>query len=464
MKLAEKKIVVVGLGITGVAVAQFLKKKGASVIVTDLAAESHLGPQAQKMREMGIPMELGRHSPAIFENAELIVLSPGVSHVIEPVLQAQKTGIPVMGEIELASRFIREPIVAVTGTNGKTTTTELLGSMLEVSGFTVFVGGNIGRPLIGYVDRQQQADVIVAEISSFQLDTIAEFRPKIGVLLNITVDHLDRYPDFNAYAASKIRLFENQQAGDIAVLNGSDVRVRSLTGRLSSKKLYYGSLNDNEEGALIDGKRIIFRFNESIRPGHYSSSPHSAFQLQSSLDISNIKLRGRHNLENACAAGLAALAAGARPRAIQKALDQYRGGAHRLEWIGTIEDVDFYNDSKATNVDAVIRAVACFTRPVVLIMGGLDKGGNFRALREIVPRHAKKLIVMGSATERIQSALGDIVPTLSATSMTDAVEQAYRIVSPGDVVLLSPGCASCDMYDNYARRGEDFRRAFEKLK
>jgi UDP-N-acetylmuramoylalanine--D-glutamate ligase len=464
MKLEGKKIVVVGLGITGVAVAQFLKKKGASVIVTDLAAEHNLGPQAQKMREMGIPMELGRHSPAVFENAELIVLSPGVSHAIEPVMQAQKNGIPVMGEIELASRFIREPIVAVTGTNGKTTTTELLGSMLEVSDFSVFVGGNIGSPLIGYVDSEQQADVIVAEISSFQLDTIAEFRPKIGVLLNITVDHLDRYPDFNAYAASKIRLFENQQTADIAVLNGSDDRVRSLTGRLNSKKLFYASLNDNEEGALIDGKRIIFRFNESIRPGRDDSSPHSAFRLQPFLDISNIKLRGRHNLENACAAGLAALAAGARPQAIQKALDQFRGGAHRLEWIGTIEDVDFYNDSKATNVDAVIRAVACFTRPVVLIMGGLDKGGNFQALREIVPRHAKNLIVMGRAAERIQSALGDIVPTQSATSMTDAVEQAYRIVSPGDIVLLSPGCASFDMYDNYARRGEDFRRAFKKLK
>jgi UDP-N-acetylmuramoylalanine--D-glutamate ligase len=275
---------------------------------------------------------------------------------------------------------------------------------------------------------------------------------------------LDRYPDFNAYAASKIRLFENQQTADIAVLNGSDVRVRSLTGRLNSKKLFYASLNDNEEGALIDGKRIIFRFNESIRPSRDDSSPHSAFRLQPSLDISNIKLRGRHNLENACAAGLAALAAGARPQAIQKALDQFRGGAHRLEWIGTIGDVDFYNDSKATNVDAVIRAVACFTRPVVLIMGGLDKGGNFQALREIVPHHAKNLIVMGRAAERIQSALGDIVPTLSATSMTDAVEQAYRIVSPGDIVLLSPGCASFDMYDNYARRGEDFRRAFKKLK
>ena len=457
MKLADKKIVVVGLGITGVAVAQFLKKKGAAVIVTDLAAERNLGQQAQKMRKMGIPMELGRHSPAVFENADLIVLSPGVSHTIEPVIQAQKTGIPVMGEIELASRFIREPIVAVTGTNGKTTTTELLGSMLETSGFTVFVGGNIGNPLIGYVDSEQQVDVIVAEISSFQLDTIAEFRPKIGVLLNITVDHLDRYPDFNAYAASKIRLFENQHEDDIAILNGSDPLICSLTENLKGRKLIYPNPASNQDGAVLNNHHIILCSDKFA--GH-GEKP----RRRISLDISKTKLRGRHNLENACAAGLAALAAGARPRAIQKALNRFRAGAHRLEWIAAIEDVDFYNDSKATNVDAVIRAVACFTRPVVLIMGGLDKGGNFLTLREIVPRHAKNLIVMGSAAERIQSALEDIVPTLAATSMTDAVEQAYRIASPGDVVLLSPGCASFDMYDNYARRGEDFRRAVEKLK
>ena len=476
MKLAKKKIVVVGLGITGIAVARFLKKRGAAVIATDSASKQDLGPQLQEMQAAGIPMELGRHSPAVFDGAELIVLSPGVSHTIEPVTKARKRGTPIIGEIELASRFIDEPIVAVTGTNGKTTTTELLGSMLKTSGFDVFVGGNIGNPLIGYADGDHHADVIVAEISSFQLDTIEQFRPEIGVLLNITMDHLDRYPDFDAYAASKIRLFENQQAGDIAVLNGSDLRIRSLTEQLGSKKLYYASLNDDEEGALINGKQILFNFKESIRPGHEFRIPNASRTIvrqddsgtqnsnQASLDISNIRLKGRHNLENACAAGLAALAAGARPQAIQEALNRFQGGAHRLEWVGTFRGVDFYNDSKATNVDAVIRAVECFSQPVILIMGGLDKGSNFRVLRNVVPRYAKKLIVMGDAASQIQSALADVVSTLSAKSMADAVHQACGIVSPGDAVLLSPGCASFDMYDNYAQRGEDFRRAVEKLK
>jgi UDP-N-acetylmuramoylalanine--D-glutamate ligase len=464
MQLAEKKTVVVGLGVTGIAVAQFLKNRGAAVSVNDLATEADLASRAQQIRAMGIPMELGRHKAETFEQADLIVLSPGVSHTIAPVLQAQERGVPVIGEIELASRFIRQPIVAVTGTNGKTTTTELLGHMLTHSGFKVFVGGNIGNPLIGYADGEQTADVIVAEISSFQLDTIETFRPRIGVLLNITADHLDRYPNFEAYAASKIRLFENQQADDTAVLNGSDALVRSLTDRIRSKKLYYDSLNNNEEGALISEKRITFRFMDSSRPDTQLRIPHSAFRNQLSLDLSNLKLTGRHNLENACAASLAALAAGGRPQAIQDALDQFRGSAHRLEYVDTVGDIDFFNDSKATNVDAVARAVECFSKPVVLIMGGQDKGGNFRELRGVVSRKTKNLIVMGRAADLIRAALEETIPTASATSMADAVEKAYGAGAPGDVVLLSPGCASFDMYANYGRRGDDFKRAVANLK
>jgi len=457
MELAKKTIIVVGLGKTGTAVARFLKKRGVSVVATDLAAESDLGPQVQEIREMDIPVELGRHGSEIFEGADLIVLSPGVSHTSEPVLRAKQHGIPVMGEIELASRFIREPIVAVTGTNGKTTTTDLLGNMLRHSGLDVFVGGNIGNPLIDYVDRKQKADVIVAEISSFQLDTIDSFRPTIGVMLNITVDHLDRYPNFEAYAASKIRLFENQRASDIAVLNGSDPLVRSLTIGLRSKKLIYPVLNENEEGAVLNGSHIFLNIKDpkpiNLKIGN-----------QRALDVSNLKQTGRHNLENACAAGLAALAAGASPQAIQQALDRFQSGAHRLEYVDTIRDVDFFNDSKATNVDAVIRAMEYFTKPVVLIMGGLDKGGNFQALRKVIPRHTKNLIVMGKAAECIQSALGDLAPTTAAASMPEAVKQACRLASPGDVVLLSPGCASFDMYDDYTLRGEDFCNEVAKLK
>ena len=457
MELAEKNIAVVGLGKTGIALARFLKKRGAAVVATDMAAEKDLGPQVQELRQMGITLELGRQSPEVFQQTDLIVLSPGVPHTIEPVVRAQKSGTPVVGEIELASRFIKEPIVAVTGTNGKTTTTELLGDMLKRSGLDVFVGGNIGKPLIGYVDQGQPADVIVAEISSFQLDTIDRFRPKIAVLLNITSDHLDRYPDFEAYAASKMRLFKNQCPNDIAVVNGSDPLVRSLTTGLKNIQLIYPEPGQNEDGAVINGNQIYFQINNSgpLNPNG---------QNQWSLNLSEIKLRGRHNLENACAAGLAAIAAGARPEAIRETLDRFHGGAHRLEYLDTIQDVAYFNDSKATNVDAVIKAVQSFSQPVVLIMGGLDKGSNFESLREILPRHIKNLIVMGHAAGLIRTALGNLTPTITATSMADAVNQAQKVVSPGDVVLLSPGCASFDMYDSYAQRGEDFRKEVLKLK
>jgi len=451
MELANKHITVVGLGRTGMALARFLKKRGAQVVVTDTAAEEDLGPQVRELRQMGIALEAGRHRVQTFKAADLIVLSPGVPHTIAPVVQAQESGTAVMGEIELASRFIKEPIVAVTGTNGKTTTTELLGDMLKRSGLNVFVGGNIGNPLIGYVDEGHKADAVVAEISSFQLDTIDRFRAKIAVLLNITIDHLDRYPDFEAYAASKMRLFENQQADDIAVLNSSDPLVRSLTADLKNKKLMYPGATATEDGAVINGSHIRFQIND---PGPLDNGG----QGQWALDVSRINLRGRHNLENACAAGLAAIAAGARPDAIQETLNRFHGGAHRLEFLDTIDDVEFYNDSKATNVDAVIRAVQCFNRPVVLIMGGLDKGSDFKPLRKVLPRHIKSLIVMGSAAGLIASTLGDLVPTTTAASMAEAVTQARQAASPGEVVLLSPGCASFDMYDNYGQRGDDFRQ------
>jgi UDP-N-acetylmuramoylalanine--D-glutamate ligase len=457
MKLAGKNITVVGLGKTGMALARFLKNRGAEVVVTDMAAEENLGPHVQELRQLDIALEAGRHQPETFEQADLIVLSPGVPHTIAPVARAQETGTVVMGEIELASRFIEEPIVAVTGTNGKTTTTELIGDMLKRSGLDVFVGGNIGNPLIGYIDQGHQADAIVAEISSFQLDTIDRFRPQIAVLLNITIDHLDRYPDFEAYAASKMRIFENQQTSDIAVLNSSDPLVHSLTADLKNKKLVYPQAGADENGAVINGSRISFQINDH-GPLDVSS------QDQWSLDLSRIKLRGRHNLENACAAGLAAIAAGARPQAIQEALEQFQGGAHRLEYLDTVDDVEFFNDSKATNVDAVIRAVQCFSQPVVLIMGGLDKGSNFGPLRDFSHGHVKSLIVMGQAAGLIQTALEDSTSTVLATSMAQAVNQARQAASPGDVVLLSPGCASFDMYDSYGQRGDDFRQEVMNLK
>jgi UDP-N-acetylmuramoylalanine--D-glutamate ligase len=463
MNLKDKKTLVVGLGRTGLAAARFLHQKGARVLVADTADETQLGDSVGTLRKMGVALELGPHRVSSFQNADLIVVSPGVCHTIEPIAQAIARGVPLMSEVELASRFIKEPIVAVTGTNGKTTTTELLGQMLKNSGISVFVGGNIGNPLIEYAGSGQKMQVVVAEISSFQLDTIDSFRPNVSVLLNITADHLDRYPDFETYADSKIRVFRNQQADDVAVLNGSDPLIRAKTKEIKSQRLFFPALQANEQGAVLNGKRIILNLDKLKRIQSKIHIPHPASRIPEYLNIAKIRLRGRHNFENACAASLAALAAGATLKGIQKTLDHFKGLAHRLEQVATVNRVHYYNDSKATNVDGVLRALDSFSKPVLLLMGGRDKGSNFSVLQDRIRTHAKELIVMGEAAEAIRSALGRLLPTKIVASMQEAVTTAFQDADPEDVVLFSPGCASFDWYKNYAERGDDFRRAVEEL-
>jgi UDP-N-acetylmuramoylalanine--D-glutamate ligase len=461
MDLNHKNILIVGLGISGIAAARFAKKKGASVTVTDTAGEKDLGAYAAMAHKLGVIMELGKHNIETFERADLIVVSPGVPLTISPIKRAIAKGIPIIGELELAARYIREPVIAVSGTNGKTTTTTLLGSMLENSGFKVFVGGNIGNPLIDYADKRGTADIVVAEVSSFQLDTIDTFRPRVGVLLNITADHLDRYPDFNSYARSKGRLFENQQQSDSAVLNGSDPIIRSVTKDLRARKLIF---RHQENSQAKYRATAIIRRGDPTTPANITI--HMKENQKISLDLPKTNLPGRHNLENAAAASLAAIAAGGTPEGVQSALNDFKGLPHRIEYIATLNHVRFFDDSKATNVDAVIRALETFVQPIVLIMGGRDKGGDFRKLLEPVRQHIKKLIVMGEAKDNIKSVLeescGERVQT--ASTMEDAVLSAYRGASPGDIVLLSPACSSFDMYSSYAERGEDFRRVIGNLK
>ena len=464
MRLKDKNIVVVGLGRTGLASATFLQQQGARVLVSDTASEKELGDAGNTLRQLGVRMETGSHRAASFQNADLIVISPGVSLTIEPIVQARDQGIPVIGEVELASRFIKEPIIAVTGTNGKTTTTELLGRMLKDSGLKVFVGGNIGNPLIEYVAQKEPAQIVVAEISSFQLDTIATFRPRVSVLLNITADHLDRYPNFEAYADSKFRIFKNQQIEDVAVLNGADPMIRAQTKRIKSQQLFFPSAASNEQGAVLNGKRIILNLNKLKRIQSDIQNSNPKIQNREHLDISKMHLYGQHNFENAAAASLAALAAGATLEGIQTTLNHFKGLAHRLEHVATINGVQYFNDSKATNVDGVARALECFSKPVLLIMGGRDKGSDFKVLEGLARKHAKELIVMGESAEQIRSALGQLIPTKVAASMEEAVSTAYQNADPDDVVLLSPGCASFDWYSSYAERGDDFRRAVEKIK
>ena len=469
MDLVNRKIVVVGLGSSGVATARFLINRGARVCATDMAVEADLSPAAMSLRETGVHLELGGHKLETIENADLVVTSPGVPQAAGLLSHARAHGISVVGEMELAARFVREPIVAITGTNGKTTTTTLIGDMLRRSGVSAFVGGNIGTPLISYVDEEVRAQIVVVEVSSFQLDTIDRFHANVAVLLNITEDHLDRYPDMDAYARSKARIFENQRAEDVAIVNGSDKRIEALTKGIASRKLYFSRHSAArreaaDEGAVITDKAVLIapRALKGALSTTVSAPP--VADNEPAIPFSAIKLFGRHNHENAAAAALATLAAGGSMSGIKAALADFSGLPHRLELVSAVGGVLFFNDSKATNVDAVVRALESFGEPIVLLLGGRNKGGDFTPLVDGVRRRVKHLVLFGEAREVIDAALGGIVPVASARSMADAVAKASEISSPGDVVLLSPGCASFDAYENYARRGDDFRRCVERLK
>ncbi|OQW97792.1 MAG: UDP-N-acetylmuramoyl-L-alanine--D-glutamate ligase [Desulfobacteraceae bacterium A6] len=468
MEISGKKTVVVGLGKTGISAAVFLRKRGAQVTVSDSSKDKNLDDAAKELQAIGVNVELGTHSSSSFLNAEIIVLSPGVPHTIEPVTRAAERGALVTGEIELASRFIKEPIVAVTGTNGKTTTTTLIGNMLEESGLKVFVGGNIGKPLIDYVESENRADVVVAEISSFQLDTIKTFRPRVGVLLNITEDHLDRYPGFDAYVKSKARIFENQKGNDVLVFNASDRHILQVSGNIECDILPFfkdpGSL-EYEEYAKISDDRIIFNLNKTVNClNNAATGQASNTGANFSLSFSEINLPGKHNMENVAAATLAAFAAGGNQIGIRRALKKFRGLPHRIELVAEINKVGYYDDSKATTADSVIKALEVFRNPVILIMGGRNKGINFSLLKNAVMDHVKKLILLGEAKEEIKSALGETVETTYAVTMDDAVGLAHDAATAGDIVLLSPACTSFDMFTSYAHRGDIFCKAVEALK
>lgn len=449
MNLNNKKIVVVGLARTGAATAKFLKNRNADVTVTDIQGEDVLAPYVNELKDLGITMELGKHSTETFIGADCIVVSPGVPHTIIPLEIARKRGIPVIGEVELAGRFIREPIVAVTGTNGKTTTTTLLGEMLKRSGVKVYVGGNIGTPLIEYAGGDMSADMVVAEISSFQLDTSDTFRPRVGVLLNITEDHLDRYAHFEEYLNSKKRLFENQTNTDVAVLNAQDLSTKRLTESIKSQKLFF-NLNDRAaNGSIVNGRQMT------------CCLPHKEPVV---FDLSGFCLKGAHNLENASAAALAALAAGGTPTGIHDALNHFKGLPHRLTYVRTVNGVDYYDDSKGTNVDSVVRSLESFDAPIILIIGGRDKGGDYGRLEPLVKKRVKKIVAIGETQKKIINAFGSFADIVPAYSMEEATQIAHKEALPGDVVLLSPACSSFDMFKDYAERGKVFCRAVEQLK
>ena len=449
MDLQGKKVLVVGLARTGTAAVRFLAGKGARVKVTEVKKEKELQPTLDTLRGLPVEWELGGHTLPFCLDAELIVVSPGVPLNLPILAKARKSGIPVVSEVELAFRFLRRPVVAITGTNGKTTTTTWIGQMLRASGKAAFVGGNIGNPLIDFAAGPQEEEWGVVELSSYQLEGIQEFRPAVSVLLNITEDHLDRYPDFGAYGEAKGRIFVNQGKEDHAVLNADDPLTFAFAHRIKPQILLFSRERSVPAGCSLERGAILFQGADGQR---------ERFRLD------RLKVRGAHNLENLMAAIAAAKACGCSREPLQGAIEKLESLEHRLEWVRDLGGVKFFNDSKGTNVGSVVKSLLSFEEPVLLIAGGRDKEGDYGPLNGPVSERVKGMALIGEARERMFRALGGLTQTVKLDSLEAAVEWAWSRALPGDVVLLSPACSSFDMFENYQERGRRFKEIVRGLK
>lgn len=432
---------------TGIAVARFLSSRGARVVGTDIRHREDLEREFPDLSSLNIELQVGGSRPESFLRADLIILSPGVPPFIEPLTRPRQRKIPIISEIELASWFVTTPIVAVTGTNGKTTTTLLIGEMLREAGRQVFVGGNIGNPLINLARGDEKKDIAVVELSSFQLEGIERFRPAIGVLLNITEDHLDRYATFEAYVEAKSRLFMNQGRSDVLVLSAEDPTVRRAASACRARKVCFNIPHDGMEGAFFDGRQITVRGIQGEEIYHPEKG----------------RLMGIHNIENMMAAVITARLCGCPPDPIQQTLETFNGLAHRLEFVREVDGVRYFNDSKGTNVGAVVQSLQTFDGPVILIAGGRDKGGDYAPLKEPILERVKHLILIGEATGRMEGELGGAAPTTRADSLEAAVEKAHCLARSGDTVLFSPACSSYDMFRDYIERGDIFKALVRRL-
>jgi len=443
MDFNGKKIIVIGMGKTGIASARFLGKQGAKVVVVDEKPQGKWGREFDEIaREEWIA--IGDYNRIdVLEGAAMVVPSPGIPPDNKLLVESLKRNISVISEIELAYRFIRVPIIAVTGTNGKTTTTALLGEILKHSAKKVFVGGNIGNPLIEYAETIQQDDFIVAEISSFQLQWIEKFHPFIALLLNVTSDHVNYHGSFSEYRRVKARIFANQNGQDFAILNAADKEQDDMADFIKARVVKFSSRDILREGISVEDKKIVLRV-----PG----------MDEEAYPLSMINLPGAHNTENVMAAIAAARLCGCSQEEIINAVSAFRGLPHRIEFAGEKQSIKFYDDSKGTNVGSVLRALETFPQPVILLLGGRDKEGDFNILKPMLEAKAKKVILFGEARERIASLIGNQVPVLQKTKLREAIEVAYRDAQPGDVVLLSPGCASFDEFENYKERGNYFKK------
>jgi UDP-N-acetylmuramoylalanine--D-glutamate ligase len=452
MELNNKRVLVVGLGKSGLASALFLKAHGARVTVSDTKSGDELRNEIPTLLDHGITVETGGHGERTFREQDLIVVSPGVPVDAPLLAQARTLGESVIGEIELAAQFLPGPIVAITGSNGKTTTTTLVGEILTAGGLHALVGGNIGTPAISLAERAKPESVIVLEVSSFQLETIQTFRPKVAVVLNVTPDHLDRHQTLESYVDAKARIFENQQSDDFAVLNEDDPTCVTMAARTRAQIFWFSRQKEVKQGAWVREGNILFR--DGARQSEV-------------MQVSELPLKGAHNLENVLAAVCAGALMGCTPGKIREPVRDFKAVEHRLEFVATIGGVDYYNDSKATNVDATIKALESFPANIHLILGGKDKGSDYTVLNDLLRQRVKRVYTIGAAAAKIESQIVSTksggVEVVHSETLENALRKANAVAEPGDVVLLAPACASFDQFKNYEQRGRMFKQIVRGL-
>ena len=443
--VSGKRVTVAGAARSGLAAAELLARRGARVTLSEASADV---PEIATLRALGVQLELGGHTRETFTNADLVVLSPGVPPEQEFVQAAREAGVSVIAEIELASRWLRGRVIAITGTKGKSTTTALTGLMLEAAGFKVAVGGNIGAPLSAQVSDSTPDTFHVVETSSFQLEQIDTFHPWIAVMLNLSPDHLDRHPDVAAYAAAKARIFENQEPGDWAVINADDSGVLDLAKRGRAAQRPFARRTPIADGTIVENGWIVDR---------------RADRSTRLVPLDVIHLLGPHLVDDVMAAATVGAIAGAAPAAMTAAVDAFGGLEHAMELVAEVQGVRFVNDSKATNVESARRSIESFDRDLVVIVGGRFKGGDLRLLREPLHARATAVVAIGEARPLVREALAGAVDVHDADTLGDAVNRAYALAKPSGVVLLAPACASFDMFRDYAERGRRFKEEVARL-
>ncbi len=440
----NKRIVVIGAGLSGQALVRFLVERGATVALSDRRQREEIAG-LETLQGLPVRFDLGGHTLELFEQADLIAVSPGVPLDCPPLQRAAACGIPLLGEIEIASRELEVPIIGVTGTNGKSTTTSLIGEIMQAWGKDYFVGGNLGTPLV----EACRADIegVVVELSSFQLETLDQFRPAIGMLLNLSSDHLDRYADLDSYYRAKLEIFRNATADDYAVLNGDDSEVQRLTADIAATKVWFSAKGRLVDGMLRLGDKLVWNWDGA----------------NAEFSLTEFKLSGEHNIENAMAALIPPLLLGCPAELAWRAVCSFKGLDHRMQLVRRLNGVEWYNDSKGTNVGSVVKSLSGLDSGVTLIAGGKDKGGDYAPLRPLLEQKVTRLILIGEAAQRMAAELAGSCAIDLADSLESAVRQAYEVTASGGAVLLSPACSSFDMFANYQVRGYEFERLVKQL-